>query len=182
MMLGNQNVAGSNQRSGVRRVVDRVSVRCAAMAMVPWESSLNSMLPPQKPREVDGDQELPPAFPIDDRLRDGGEPLLPDEGEMCPRARMDTGESLETRQSYFSNNMPTRVSINAPPNRILHNRNNVLVENMMKELSTLPGRRRLEKEVASRRQPDPDEEPKKPASPQKQGWSFAGPWFSRATA
>eukprot|EP00439_Symbiodinium_sp_Y106_P086040 s424_g30.t3 len=178
MPVANQNVDGSNQRSGVRRVVDRVSVDCAAMAMVLWESNLNSLLPPQKPREVGGDQELAPAFPIDDRLSVGGESLLPDEDEMCRRARSDTGESLETRQSYFSNSMPTRASVNAPPNRILHNRNKVLVENMMKELCTLSGRRRLVREVASRRQAVPDEEPKKPVSPQKQGWNFAGPWFS----
>ena len=66
----------------VGRVVERVSVHCPAMAMVLWGSSLNSMLPPQKPTEVDGDQELPQAFPLDDCFSDGGEPL-PDGEDMC---------------------------------------------------------------------------------------------------
>ena len=47
---------------------------------------------------------------------------------------MDTGESLATRQSYFSFFISTSSSVNAPPNRVLHNRNKVLVEDMMKEL------------------------------------------------
>ncbi|CAE7573624.1 PCBAB, partial [Symbiodinium necroappetens] len=97
------------------------------MAVVLWGSSLNSMLPPQKPTEVDGDQELSPAFPLDDCFSDGGEPL-PDGEDMCRRASVDTGESLETRQSYFSFFMSTSSSVNAPPNRVLHNRNKVLVE------------------------------------------------------
>ena len=127
----NRRWTESEKRVG--QVVERVSVDCPAMAMVLWGSSLNSMLPPEKPSEVDGDQELPPAFPIDDRFSNGGEPLL-DEAEMCRRARVDTGESLATRQSYFSDSMPTSASVNAPPNRVLHTRNTVLVENMMKEL------------------------------------------------
>ncbi|CAE7190669.1 HSP31 [Symbiodinium sp. CCMP2456] len=157
------------------------------MALVLWGWSLSRMPPPRKPTEACGDQDLPPAFPIDEdlhvqpRLSDGCQPLLLDGGEMCRRARMDTGEfgvpSLETRQSYFSNSMPTRPEPPAPPNRILHNHHKVLVENMMKELSTFSGRRKLQKEVDSRRRPDPDEDQKMPASPQPHRWNFTRPWF-----
>ena len=114
------------------------------MAMVLWGSSLNSVPPPCKPTEVGGDQDLPPAVPIDERphveprLSDGGEPLLLDGGEICRRARMNTGDfgvpSLETRQSYFSNTMPKRPEVPAAPNRILHNHHQVRIEKMMKEL------------------------------------------------
>ncbi|CAE7395007.1 HSP31, partial [Symbiodinium necroappetens] len=112
------------------------------MALALWGWSLNSLPPPRKPTEAGGDQDLPPVLPVDEdlhvqlRLSNGCEPLLLDDGEICRRARMDTGDfgvpSLETRQSYFSNSMPKRAEPPAPPNRILHNRHKVLVENMMK--------------------------------------------------
>ncbi|CAE7789617.1 HSP31 [Symbiodinium sp. CCMP2592] len=113
-----------------------------ALALCGW--SLNSMPPPEKPTEVIGDEDLLPAFPIDEHLHvqshlsDGGEPLLLDGGATCRRARVDSGDcgvpSLETRQSYFSSSMPTKAEPPAPPNRILHNRHKDLVEKMMKDV------------------------------------------------
>jgi len=165
---------------------------CPAMAMVLSGSRLSSVPPPCKPTEVGGDQDLPPAVPIDEslhvqpRVSDGDEPLLLDGGETCRRARVNTGDfgvpSLDTRQSYFSNSMPKRPDVPAAPNRILHNHHKLRIENMMKELSTLAGRRKLQKEVASRRHPEPHEDPKKPASPKPCWWNITRPWFRRATA
>jgi len=162
------------------------------MALELWGWNLNFIPPPRKPTEAGGDQDLPPVFPIDEdlhvqpRLSDGGEPLLLDGGEACRRARANTGDfgvpSLETRQSYFSNSMPKRPEVPAAPNRILHNHHKACIEHMMKELATLSGRRKLEKEVASRRQPDPHEDAKKPASPRPHEWNFTRPWFTRAAA
>ncbi|CAE7502665.1 HSP31 [Symbiodinium sp. CCMP2592] len=162
------------------------------MALELWGWNLNFIPPPRKPTEAGGDQDLPPVFPIDESLHvqpsvsEGGEPLLPDGAETCRRGRVNTGDfgvpSLDTRQSYFSTSMPKRPEVPAAPNRILHNYHKLRIENMMKELATRSGRRKLEKEVAFRRLPDPHEDPKKPASPKPQGWNFPRPWFSRATS
>eukprot|EP00439_Symbiodinium_sp_Y106_P086841 s66_g36.t1 len=169
--------------------VDRVSADCPAMAMVLWGSSLNSVPPPRKPTEVGGDQYLPPAVPIDEslhvqpRVSDGDEPLLLDGSETCRRARMNTGDfgvpSLDTRQSYFSNSFPKRPEVPAAPNRILHNHHKARIEHMMKDSlfsSSRASRRKLQKEVASRRQPDLHEDAKKASSPKPRGWNFTRPW------
>ena len=117
------------------------------MALALWGWNLNFIPPPRKPTDAGGDQDLPPAFPIDESLHiqpsrtDGDEPLLPDGSETCRRARMNTGDfgvpSLDTRQSYFSISMPKRPEVPAAPNRILHNHHKACIEHMMKELLLL---------------------------------------------
>eukprot|EP00439_Symbiodinium_sp_Y106_P086641 s66_g34.t2 len=57
-----------------------------------------------------------------------------------------------------------------------------ILKSRSQDLATLSGRRKLEKEVASRRQPDPHEDAKKPASPRPHEWNFTRPWFTRAAA
>mmetsp|Transcript_63717 Transcript_63717/g.149358 ORF Transcript_63717/g.149358 Transcript_63717/m.149358 type:complete len:148 (+) Transcript_63717:92-535(+) len=125
------------------------------MSMVTPELSrfqaLNSMPPPLKPFEDELVDETMPAPPqgIDAATKryTGSDAAEHEEMSVVSLA------SLETRQSYFSENLPDKAAKTRffAPNRILHDRHAAKLESMLKELSTVPGMLKLKKEVVLHR-------------------------------